>query len=83
VTPIVELSFMPAILAGCTWTSPRTGKIVNPGKAACKTKMQYKGVTKHPQNWEDWHDLVKALVQHAVDKFGMSEVEKWRFEVND
>ena len=80
-TPIVELSFMPAILAGCTWISPRTGRVVNPGKVPCKTHMQYKGVTEHPQNWSDWHNLVKALVQHAVDNFGMAEVEKWRFEV--
>ena len=60
VTPIVELSFMPAILAGCTWTSPRTGRVVNPGHKACTTIMQYKGIKEHPTRWEDWHDLVKV-----------------------
>lgn len=51
---------MPAILAGCTWTSPRTGRVVNPGHKACTTIMQYKGIKEHPTRWEDWHDLVKV-----------------------
>jgi hypothetical protein len=37
VTPIVELSFMPAILANCTWTAPTNGHVVNPGHAPCTT----------------------------------------------
>jgi len=42
--------------------------------------LNTKGITMHPTNWNDWYDLVKALAQHAVDRFGLSEVQKWRFE---
>ena len=31
VTPIVELSFMPAVLANCSWAPPGGGSAVNPG----------------------------------------------------
>lgn len=79
VTPIVELSFMPAVLANCTWTAPG-GDVVNPGHAPCETGMQYRGVTMPPTAFGDWYALVRALVQHAVDTFGMDEVRRWSFE---
>ena len=82
VTPIVELSFMPAILANCTWTAPTDSRIVNPGHTPCNnTVMQYQGITVLPTSFDDWYDLVQSLVQHAVDIFGTAEVEKWTFEV--
>ena len=82
VTPIVELSFMPAVLANCTWTAPTDGRIVNPGHSPCNnTVMQYLGITVPPTSYDDWYDLVKALVEHAVSVFGTEEVLKWSFEV--
>ena len=80
VTPIVELSFMPAVLANCTWTAPGGVRTVNPGHAACETGLQYRGVTMPPTAFGDWYALVRALVQHAVDTFGMDEVRRWSFE---
>lgn len=87
VTPVVELSFMPAVLAGCSWTDPagqRPGhspKTVNPGKPPCKnTGMKYKGIEQVPTNWNDWYDLVKALAQAAVDAYGVEEIRTWSFE---
>ena len=44
ITPIVELSFMPAILANCTWKAPADGRIVNPGHKPCIVGMQYKNI---------------------------------------
>ena len=62
VTPIVELSFMPAVLAGCSWTDPagdRPGhspKTVNPGKPRCEhTGMAYKGIQALPTG--EWPPL--------------------------
>jgi xylan 1,4-beta-xylosidase len=43
--------------------------------------MQYLGITVPPTSFDDWHDLVRALAQHAVDTFGLVEVSKWTFEV--
>ena len=81
-TPLLEFSFMPAVIANCTWTSPASGAIVNPGFGACKQQaMAYKGVTQPPAGWAQWHDLVAATVQHAVDVHGLAEVRTWSFEV--
>ena len=80
VTPIVELSFMPAILANCTWISPLDGRVVNPDHDPCKPGMQYKNIPMPPTSYNDWYALVKALVSHAVKTFGIEEVETWHFE---
>jgi xylan 1,4-beta-xylosidase len=80
--PILEFSFMPAVLAGCTWTSPASGAVVNPGFAACgRETMAYKGITEIPVGWGAWHDLVVATVRHAVAARGAAEVRTWDFEV--
>ena len=85
---VVELSFMPAWLANCTWhgydsgSSPAFPKPVNPGgNGSCKTGNFYSGANQQPQNWEDWYDLVFALASHAVERYGIEVVKQWRFEV--
>ena len=89
--PIVELSFMPAVLAGCTWVDPaaadpmrpgHSATPVNPGHNVCKgTTMPYRGITMQPTDYDDWHHLVTALVQFATATYGVAEVKKWSFEV--
>jgi xylan 1,4-beta-xylosidase len=88
VKPVVELSFMPAYLANCTWhgydsgSSPAFPKIVNPGgNGSCKTGNFYEGANQLPQKWEDWYDLVFALASHAVERYGIEVVKEWRWEV--
>ena len=88
VDPIVELSFMPAFLANCTWHKYATGKspavndIVNPhGNGSCVTGNFYEGGDMQPQRWEDWQDLVFALASHAVERYGLDVVERWHWEV--
>ena len=35
-----------------------------------------------PKDWDRWAELVRALVQHLVDRYGLNEVrEHWAFEV--
>lgn len=68
VTPIVELSFMPQVLANCT-----------PGK--CPTTMHYRGISTVPTTYESWHDLVKAFAEHLVQRHGIDMIATWRFEV--
>lgn len=34
-----------------------------------------------PKDYNEWYDLVFAFVSHMVDRYGLKEVEKWRFEV--
>ena len=79
-TPVVELSFMPALLAGCHWSGPG-GKEINPSKKRCRTIMHYQGVTMPPTDFDDWIDLVRSLAQHAVQRYGVTKVSKWSWEV--
>ena len=64
--PVVEISYMPADLASDT----------------TKTVFDYKAIISPPKSWERWHDLVRDLTQHIVDRYGLDEVlEHWSFEV--
>jgi len=64
--PVVEISYMPADLASDT----------------SKTVFDYKAIISPPKSWERWHDLVRDLTQHIVDRYGIDEVvEHWTFEV--
>ena len=64
--PVVELSFMPRDLAS------------DPDK----TVFDYAAIVSPPKDWGRWHDLVRDLVAHLVERYGLDEVlEHWSFEV--
>jgi xylan 1,4-beta-xylosidase len=63
--PVVELGFMPRELA------------LDP----TKTVFAYGAIISPPKSYERWGDLVRALVQHLVDRYGPDEVLGWDFEV--
>jgi xylan 1,4-beta-xylosidase len=64
--PVVELAYMPRDLA----------------RDPNHTVFYYKGVSSPPKDWDRWEDLVRALVQHLVDRYGLEEVrDHWAFEV--
>jgi len=64
--PVVELSFMPRDLAS------------DPGT----TVFDYGAIVSPPKDWTRWHDLVRDLVSHLVERYGLDEVvEHWSFEV--
>lgn len=63
--PVVELGFMPRELA----SDP------------AKTVFAYGAIISPPASYDRWHDLVRALVQHLVDRYGLDEVLTWDFEV--
>ncbi|GAA3507602.1 xylan 1,4-beta-xylosidase [Streptosporangium album] len=64
--PIVELSFMPRDLAS------------DPSK----TVFGYGAIISPPKDYGRWGDLVRALTQHLVDRYGLREViDNWAFEV--
>lgn len=68
VTPIIELSFMPGVLANCT-----------PGK--CRTTMEYRGITEPPVEWPMWGALVAALAEHMIERYTLDVVATFKFEV--
>ena len=78
--PVVELSFMPKALAKCHDAGDRT--TTGP---ACSYAFHdpggYKGMIMPPADFNEWYDLVKALAEHLVWRFGLAEVASWKFEV--
>lgn len=71
--PIVELSFMPGLLARC---SPYVANM-----PPCNTVMHYRGIVQPPANFSEWYDLVHAFGKHLISRFGIDEVRTWHFEV--
>lgn len=46
-----------------------------------KTVFWWKGNITPPRDYDRWHDLIAALVQHFTERYGKEEVESWYFEV--
>jgi xylan 1,4-beta-xylosidase len=65
VTPVVELSFMPAAIA------------LDPEQ----TVFGYHGIISPPRDWAEWRAVVEALARHLVDRYGIDAVAEWGFEV--
>jgi xylan 1,4-beta-xylosidase len=64
--PIVELGYMPRDLAA------------DPSR----TVFGYGAIVSPPKDFEAWSDLVRALVEHLVERYGVHElIENWAFEV--
>ncbi|MDI3418729.1 GH39 family glycosyl hydrolase [Streptomyces luteolus] len=63
--PVVEIGFMPHDLA----------------RDPARTVFEYAGIISPPKDWQRWGDLVRALTQHLVDRYGLDEVRTWMFEV--
>lgn len=43
--------------------------------------FSYKGNVSPPKRWQDWHSMVAAFTEHCVQRYGISEVSGWKFEV--
>jgi xylan 1,4-beta-xylosidase len=63
--PIVELSFMPRVIAA------------DPDAEV----FAYHGLISPPREWSQWYQLVHALTAHLVERYGLDEVRRWAFEV--
>jgi xylan 1,4-beta-xylosidase len=46
-----------------------------------KTVFHYRGNVTPPRDHRQWADLIRTLVTHWVDRYGIREVSKWFFEV--
>jgi len=54
-----------------------------PGQLASgdRTIFWWRGNVTPPKDYKKWADLITALVQHWVDRYGVDEVKTWYFEV--
>ncbi len=46
-----------------------------------QTIFWWKGNVTPPKDWNEWANLVVALTQHWIDRYGAEEVRQWPFEV--
>lgn len=46
-----------------------------------KTVFHYKGNITPPKSYDEWADLIGALADHLVRRYGVEEVREWFFEV--
>jgi len=46
-----------------------------------KTVFHYKGNITPPKSYDEWADLIGALAEHLVRRYGVEEVREWFFEV--
>ncbi|MEX1117188.1 MAG: hypothetical protein WEB60_00195 [Terrimicrobiaceae bacterium] len=45
------------------------------------TMFHYQMNITPPREWGEWHDLVHAFTAHCVERYGLTEVRQWHFEV--
>lgn len=65
VRPIVELSFMPSLLA----------------QDPDATVFYYRGGISAPADYDEWTDLISTLTKALIERYGLEEVASWFFEV--
>ncbi len=66
VKPFVELSFMPKKMAA----DPNLTQ-----------SFFYHPVVSPPKDYKLWDDMIRALAQHLIARYGIDEVASWKFEV--
>ena len=59
--PVIEVSFMPSLLAEDT----------------SHTVFWYKGILSPPKSFDAWRDFMTAFANALVDRYGLEEVKQW------
>lgn len=73
--PFIELGFMPKDLVDRNYLRPTKGN--------WDEYNQYKeiGWTCPPKDYSKWHDFIKSVIEHLVNRYGKEEVVTWYFEL--
>lgn len=76
--PFFELGFMPKDLA-----DPREAEngISYSAGYGSVSEYQLRGWCQPPKDYDKWYDLVFHLAVHLLERYGLSELEKWYFEM--
>ena len=45
------------------------------------TVFHYKGNISPPKDWSVWYGFIQTWMTHLIDRYGIDEVSKWKFEV--
>nr|WP_240189344.1 hypothetical protein [Nakamurella flavida] len=76
-TPLVELGFMPRELSRISSRSAG----FEPGADVGYEDYELGNWKYPPADEEQWSDLVRALVNHFIERYGRAAVAGWRFEM--
>ncbi|MBR0463769.1 MAG: hypothetical protein IJJ23_05215 [Clostridia bacterium] len=76
--PFLELGFMPRDLADPREAENGRAYMFSYGSV---TEYQIRGWCQPPKDYGRWYDLIFNLVSHLRDRYGVSEVETWYFEM--
>jgi xylan 1,4-beta-xylosidase len=49
--------------------------------SANRTVFHYHGNVTPPRDYQQWATLIRTLVAHWIERYGLSEVREWFFEV--
>ncbi len=49
--------------------------------AGKETVFWWKGNVTPPDDWSKWEELIRQFILHIIDRYGLSEVLKWHFEI--
>ncbi|MEJ2007902.1 MAG: beta-xylosidase [Acidobacteriota bacterium] len=71
ITPYVEIGFMPEALS----THP------HPYRHHWPNGPLFTGWAYPPNNYNRWSELIYQWVQHSIERYGRSNVERWEWEV--
>ena len=77
--PFFEVGFMPRDLADTRMAADGKSYKIVPRQSA--RDYQHVGFAMPPKDYQKWHDLIFAIVDHFVKRHGAGEVESWYFEM--
>lgn len=71
--PFFEIGFMPMDMADLSGIRADPGNIYN--------EYRRVGWNRPPKDYDKWYGLIRALVEHLLDRYGQAELESWYFEM--
>lgn len=71
--PFFEIGFMPMDLADLTGVEKQFDNAM--------TEYRRAGWNRPPKDYGKWYDLIRALMEHLVARYGAQELETWYFEM--
>jgi xylan 1,4-beta-xylosidase len=71
--PFFEIGFMPMDLADTGGLEGKSWVHYNEYKRI--------GWNRPPKDYDKWYGLIRALIQHLLDRYGQKELESWYFEM--
>ncbi len=67
--PFIELGFMPEVLSAA------------PAELTYQSSTLGSAWAFPPKSYEKWHDLIKQLAEHCLERYGLRQISRWYWEL--